>query len=101
MAFTHCGFPAYVLAVQCGRSIELWHARGERSGSTWEYLLTWELTRVADWIEKRGSPDMRYATPRVNNKEGKRVSNALYTPCNMFSASNVTCSRAHVTSPRG
>ena len=39
--------------------------------------------------------------PRVNNKEGKRVSNALYTPCNMFSASNVTCSRAHVTSPRG
>ena len=38
---------------------------------------------------------------RVNNKEGKRVSNALYTPCNMFSASNVTCSRAHVTSPRG
>ena len=38
---------------------------------------------------------------RVNNKEGKRVSNALYTPCNMFSASNVTFSRAHVTSSRG
>ena len=28
------------------------------------------------------------------------MSNALYTPCNMFSASNVTCSRAHVTNPR-
>ena len=39
--------------------------------------------------------------PRVNNKEGKRVLNVLYTPCSMFSASNVTCSRAHVTSPRG
>ena len=38
---------------------------------------------------------------RVNNKEGKRVSNALYTSCNMFSASNVTFSRAHVTSSRG
>ncbi len=24
-------------------------------------------------------------TPRVNNKEGKRVSNAQYTPCNMCS----------------
>ena len=25
---------------------------------------------------------------RVNNKEGKRVSNALYTPCKMFSESH-------------
>ena len=28
------------------------------------------------------------------------MSNALYTPCNMFSASNVTYSRTHLTSPR-
>ena len=44
--------------------------------------------------------DENFLTSRVNNKERKRVSNALYTPCNMFSASNVTCSHAHVTSPR-
>ena len=36
------------------------------------------------------------------HKEGKRVSNALYTLCNiMFSVSNVTFRLAHTTSPRG
>ena len=50
--------------------VELWHPRGERSGSTWKYLLTWTLTRVADWIEKRGSPDVRYATLKYASCRG-------------------------------
>ena len=56
----------------------------------WEMLI---LLVILVWLVK-------LVITRVNNKERKRVSNALYTPCNMFSASNVTCSRAHVTSPR-
>ena len=38
--------------------------------------------------------------PRVNKKEEKRVWNALYTLCNMFSVSNVTCRHVYMTSPR-
>ncbi len=38
---------------------------------------------------------------RVNNKEGKRVSNVPYTPCNMCLESNVTSRLAHVTNSRG
>ena len=33
-------------------------------------------------------------------REEKRVSNALYTLCNMSSESNVTSCLAHVTKPR-
>jgi hypothetical protein len=36
--------------------------------------------------------------PRVNNKEGKRVSNRLYTRYNMCLESDVT---AHVTNSKG
>ena len=39
--------------------------------------------------------------PKVDNKEKKRVSNALYAPYNMFASSDVTSCLAHVTSPRG
>ncbi len=32
--------------------------------------------------------EAEYVLPRINNKEGKRVSNALYTPYKMFSESH-------------
>ena len=54
------------------------------------------------WCSHKLHPPPPYTLyQEKNNKEGKRVSNALYTPCNMFLTSNVTCSRVYMTSPRG
>ena len=41
-----------------------------------------------------------YPLARVNNKEERRVSKALYTPCKICLLSNVTSRLVHMTKPR-
>ena len=45
----------------------------------------------------RGHQHVHNIKSKLNNKDRKRVSNTIYNPCNMFSASNVTFRLAHVT----
>ena len=52
----------------CGRlTARTWWKVRKHMG---EYLSTYTLTHVADWIEKRGSPDVRYATLKYASCRG-------------------------------
>ena len=80
-------------------TLPLVHVRGVTSSKRTKYSYRcwyWEL-----WSHDLPTTYPQYLCSRVNNKEGKKVSNTLYTPCNMCSESNVTSLLAHVTNSRG